>query len=123
MMKHLQLFCISALLCLCALQVAAQSTAPLSGTVTDSSGALVTNAQVTVHNIGTGADRVVSTDSAGLYAVPSLQPGDYKVQVTAAGFSAYTVPSVTLDVARQVTVNMHLSVSSAVETVQVETAT
>ena len=122
-MKHLQLFCISALLCLCALQIAAQSTATLSGTVTDPSGAVVTSAQVTVHSIGTGADRIVSTDSAGLYAVPSLQPGDYKVQVTAPGFSNYTVPKVTLDVARQVTVNAHLSVSSAGETVQVESAT
>ena len=122
-MKHLQLFCISALVCLCALQVAAQSTATLSGTVTDPSGAVVTNAQVTVHSIGTGADRIVNTDSAGLYAVPSLQPGEYKVQVTAPGFSNYTVPKVTLDVARQVTVNAHLSVSSKGETVQVESAT
>ncbi len=122
-MKHSQLFCISALLCLGALQVAAQSTATLSGTVTDPSGAVVTNAQVTVHSIGTGADRIVNTDSAGLYAVPSLQPGDYKVQVTAPGFSNYTVPKVTLDVARHVTVNAHLSVSSKGETVQVESAT
>ena len=121
-MKHLQLFCISALLCLCTLQGAAQSTATLSGTVTDPSGALVTNAQVTVHNIGTGADRVVSTDSAGLYVVPSLQPCEFKVQVTAPGFSNYTVPNITLYVARQVTENVHLSVSSAGETVQVESA-
>jgi len=99
-----------------------QSTATISGTVTDPSGAVVTNAQVTVHNISTGADRIVNTESSGLYAVPSLQPGDYKVQVTAPGFSNYTVPKVTINVARQVTVNAHLSVSSAGETVQVESA-
>ena len=54
-----------------------QSTASLSGTVTDPSGAVVANAQVTVHSLATGDDRVVTTDSAGLYAVPSLVPGDY----------------------------------------------
>jgi hypothetical protein len=83
---------------------------------------VVVNAHVTVHSLATGADRVIDTDSAGLYAVPSLQPGDYKVQVNAAGFSTYTVPKVTLDVARQVTVNMRLAVSTAGETVQVQSA-
>ena len=99
-----------------------QSTASLSGTVTDPSGAVVAGAHVTVHNLGTGLDRVVDTDAAGLYDVPSLQPGDYKVQASARGFSAYVVPKVTLDVDRQVTVNMRLAVSSAGETVQVESA-
>ena len=81
---------ISALVCLCALQVAAQSTATLSGTVTDPSGAVVANAQVTVHSIDTGADHMFIADSAGLYAVPSLQPGEHKVQVTAPGFNNFT---------------------------------
>ena len=64
----------------------------------------------------------MKTDSAGLYVVPSLQPGDYKVQAAATGFSAYTVPKVTLDVDRAVTVNMHLAISTAGETVQVQSA-
>ncbi len=100
----------------------AQSTASLSGTVTDPSGAVVPNAQVTVHSLATGLDRVVKTDSAGLYEVPSLQPGDYKVQATASGFSNYTLAKITLDVDRAVTVNMNLAVSSAGETVHVESA-
>ena len=123
MIKSIQLFCIAALLSVCVLRASAQSTATLSGTVTDPSGAVVVNAQVTVHSLGTGVDRVVNTDSDGLYVVPSLQPGDYKVQAKAPGFSGFTVSKVTLDVARQVTVNMHLAVSSAGETVEVESAT
>ena len=107
---------------LCALTAWSQSTASLSGTVTDPSGAVVPNAKVTVHSLATGLDRVVNTDSAGLYVVPSLIPGDYKVQVSASGFSAYVVPKVTLDVDREVTVNMHLAISSAGETVQVQSA-
>ena len=122
-MKHTQMFCVAALCSVFALGAWGQSTATISGTVTDPSGAVVVNAHVTVHSLATGADRVINTDTDGLYAVPSLQPGDYKIQVTAPGFSTYTVPKITLDVARQVTVNMHLAVSSAGETVQVETAT
>ncbi len=118
-MKHIQQFCLVALLGVCAVGAWGQSTASLSGTVTDPSGAVIVNAQVTVHSLATGADRVVQTDSAGLYFVPSLQPGDYRVKVTASGFSANTVPKITLDVARQITLNMHLAVSSAGETIQV----
>jgi hypothetical protein len=122
-MKHTQLFSFAALLGVCAMGAWGQSTASLSGTVTDPSGAVIVNAEITVHSLGTGVDRVVNTDSAGLYVVPSLQPGDYKVQAKAGGFSGYTVPKVTLDVDRAVTVNMHLAVTSAGETVQVESAT
>ena len=118
-MKHIQKFGIVALLGACAVGAWGQSTASLSGTVTDPSSAVIVNAQVTVHSLATGADRVVETDSAGLYLVPSLQPGDYRVKVTAPGFSANTVPKITLDVDRQITLNMHLAVSSAGETIQV----
>jgi hypothetical protein len=79
----------------------AQSTASLSGTVTDPSGAVVPNTQVTVHSLATGLDRFIKTDSAGLYVVPSLQPGDYQVEATAAGFATYTVQKVTLDWTRR----------------------
>ena len=98
----------------------AQSTATLSGAVTDPSGAVVPNARITVHSLATGIDRVVVTDDAGLYVVPSIEPGDYQVQAAAAGFSLYTVKKVTLDVDQRVTVNMSLAVSSAGETIQVE---
>jgi Carboxypeptidase regulatory-like domain len=96
-----------------------QSTASLSGTVTDPSGAVVAGAHVTVHSIGTGLDRVVDTDSAGLYEVPALVPGDYAIQVTASGFGPYKLEKLTLLVDQAATVNVRLAVSSAGETVQV----
>jgi hypothetical protein len=98
----------------------AQSTATLSGMVTDPTGAGVPHAQVLVHSLATGLDRNVLTDGAGAYVVPSLQPGDYKLQVTASGFSADVIEKVTLDVAQSLTVNPKLAVASAGETVQVE---
>ncbi len=107
---------------ICSLGAYGQSTASLSGTVTDPSGAVVPNAKITVHSLATGLDRIVTTDSDGLYAVPSLNPGDYKVQATASGFGTYVVPKMTLEVDRQVTENMQLTVSTAGETVHVESA-
>ena len=121
-MKSIRVFALAVAAGVCALTTWGQSTASLSGTVTDPSGAVVPNARVTVHSIGTGADRVIETDAAGIYVVPSLIPGDYRVQATAAGFSTYTVPKIRLDVDRQITVNMRLAVSSAGETVQVNSA-
>ena len=100
-----------------------QSTASLSGTVTDSTGAAVPNAHVVVHSIATGADRPVDSDSAGLYAVPALEPGEYSVRASATGFAATTVPKVTLNVDSKVTLNLSLKVGSTGETVQVEATT
>src|SRR5271154_179128 len=98
----------------------AQSTATLSGVVTDPTGAVVPGAQVIVHSLATGLDRQLVTDNAGLYVAPSLVPGDYQVQVKASGFSQYTVQKVTLEVDQRVTVNIPLALSTAGETVQVE---
>src|SRR5277367_2980318 len=98
----------------------AQSTATMSGLVTDPTGAVVPGAQVTVHSLATGLDRELVTDNAGLYVAPSLVPGDYQVRVKASGFSQYTVEKVTLDVDQRVTVNIPLALSTAGETVQVE---
>jgi hypothetical protein len=121
-MKLVYSFFLAILLTFGALGAWAQSTATLSGTITDPSGAVVVRSHVTVHSLATGAERAIDTDSAGLYVFPSLQPGDYSVQATAAGFSNYTVQKVTLSVDQQITVNMRLAVSSAGETVQVESA-
>ncbi len=118
-MKSTRFLALAAALGACALVARGQSTATISGTVTDPSGAVIVNAHVVVHSLATGADRTINTDSAGLYSVPSLQPGDYSVTATAAGFSAYTAPKVTVDVDRTLTVNMRLPISTAGETVQV----
>ena len=96
-----------------------QTTATLSGTVTDASGAVVAGAAVKVHSLDTNADRDVVTDSAGEYVVPSLQPGSYMLQVNASGFGSYTVPRLTLQVDQRVEINVKLSVASTGETVEV----
>lgn len=103
-----------------ALAASAQSTASLSGTVTDPSGAVVPNARITVHNLSTGIDRTTQSDSAGAYSLASLQPGNYSVTVHAPSFAAYRVPSVTLLVDQSATVNARLAIASAGEVVNVQ---
>jgi len=121
LLRHFSAF--ATLLAACAFAAWGQSTASIAGTVMDPSGAVVPNAQVTVHSLATGTDRVVKTDSAGLFVVPSLQPGDYRIQTAASGFSIYTVPKITLQVGQAATENMRLAVSTTGETIQVSDAT
>jgi len=60
----------------------------LSGTITDSSGAVLPNAKVTAHNEATGQDRSVTTSASGSYTIPNLVTGNYSIRVEAQGFSS-----------------------------------
>jgi hypothetical protein len=100
----------------------AQSTATLSGSVTDPSGAVVPQAKVSVRNLGTGLERTTISDSAGNYSVPSLQPGEYSVTVQATGFATFRLQRVALQVDQNVTANAQLGLASAGETIQVQAA-
>jgi hypothetical protein len=101
----------------------AQSTATLAGTVTDPTGAVVPGASVKVRSLSTNVLRETVSDSTGGYVVPSLQPGDYEIRTTAAGFGTSVIKSVTLLVDQSVTANVKLNVQSSGETVQVEAST
>jgi hypothetical protein len=97
--------------------------ATLSGTVTDASGAVIANAQVTARNLATSASREATTDSGGSYSLPNLAPGDYDVRVTAQGFSTAVQSNFALAVGAQQTLNFSLKVGETSTTVQVtETA-
>ena len=56
------------------------------GTVTDSSGAIVPNASVTATEVRTGVTRKTNTTSDGVYTIPYVAPGDYKLEIELAGF-------------------------------------
>jgi hypothetical protein len=119
-MKILRSLGLAILPCLFSIAALAQSTATLSGTITDPTGAVIAGARVTVHSLTTAIDRTLVTDGAGLYVAPSLQPGDYKVSASAPGFASSTVQKVTLQVDQQVALNLHLPIQSAGDTVVVE---
>jgi hypothetical protein len=100
----------------------AQSTATLTGRVTDPSGAVVPRARVTVLGLATGVDRSTNSDPEGNYTIPSLQPGNYGVSVQASGFAEYKLASVPLQVDQSLTVDVKLGIASTGEVVQVDAA-
>ena len=95
--------------------------ATLSGTVTDASGAVISNAQVSIKNTATGITKDVTTDTAGVYTAPNLPAGPYEVKVTAAGFNT-AVSTVTLAVGAQQSLNIPMKVGETSQTVQVTEA-
>ena len=91
----------------------------LVGVVTDNSGAVVPNVNVTATNTATGIARQVKTDQQGLYRAVSLLPGPYKVSAEHTGFAVAQSDIVNVIVGQTVTVNLSLQVGSTTQTVQV----
>jgi hypothetical protein len=91
----------------------------ITGLVTDSSGAAINKAQVTLLDAATGLTTVTSTNGEGLYVSPPLTPGTYDIKVEAPGFKA-TVEHVSLEVAQRITADAVLTVGAASETVEVQ---
>src|SRR5260370_11438222 len=95
--------------------------ATLTGTVKDSSGAVIPNAQVAITDVATGVTRTVSPGSAGLYTAPNLSPGIYEIRVTATGFSTQLQKGVTLTVGAQQVLDFTMKVGQMSQTVEVTT--
>ncbi len=101
----------------------ASTTAPLSGTVVDTSGAVVPGASVTIKNNATGAQFEAVTDAAGRFTVPALNPGTYTLTIALQGFKTWSSPDVTLRAATPASVRPMLEVGNLEETVVVTGAT
>lgn len=91
----------------------------LNGTVTDPSGAVVVGASVKAVNVATGVEFDVVTTDAGVFRMPYLQPGTYKLSANAPGFKSAVRENVILAVAQTLTLNFVLEVGAATEQVTV----
>ena len=93
----------------------------LTGTVKDSSGAVIPNAQVAITDVDTGIARTVSAGGAGLYNAPNLSPGSYEIRVTATGFSTQLQKGITLTVGAQQVLDFTMRVGQMNQTVEITT--
>jgi len=101
------------------LQALAQAeTAALTGAVTDQAGAVVAGAKIKIVNIGTGAERLATSDSQGNYTVTNLLPALYEVSVEASGFATNKARA-QLTVGSKVSVNFQLVVGGTQQVVEV----
>ncbi|MGH9572261.1 MAG: TonB-dependent receptor domain-containing protein [Candidatus Acidiferrales bacterium] len=100
----------------------AQSSGSISGTVQDSSGAIIPNATVTAQNLGTGATTTGRTNDSGFYLI-QVPAGSYKIQASATGFQVLVHDNVIVDALASVPLNMTLSVGEATTQVEVSVST
>ena len=118
------LLAVFAAVILCTCRTSAQElTATLSGTVTDSSGAVIPNAVVKVSLNGVnGTEREVASDGSGNYTVTNLPAGTYTVQVSMSGFEAFVAKNIVLNVAEKRGFKVELKPGATSTTVTVEAA-
>jgi hypothetical protein len=93
----------------------------ISGTVVDTSGSVIPKASVSITNLATGINRIVTTNEDGLYIAPNLLPASYELTFTAPGFKTEVRRGIELTVGAAVALNQTMQVGTTKETVQVQT--
>jgi hypothetical protein len=94
----------------------------ISGTITDSTGAAVPNAKITVTEEATGIQHVGVTNQAGVYRFVALEPGVYTVVFEKNGFETTTLEGIELKTAQEVVLSQTLPVAGTAATISVEAA-
>ena len=125
-----QIFGFFAFLILVTCAFAQSNSGNIQGTVTDSSGAPLSGANVTGQNMDTGVTIATVTTDSGLYSLPNLPPGRYSVTVEAPGLKKYVREGVTVSTGTTVSLDMQMQLGAVTENVtviadasQLETAT
>ena len=118
-MKYFVVVGAAVLLCLSlAAEVSAQN-ASVTGTVSDSAGALIPGVEVTATNVNTGIVNTTVSNETGTYKFASLQPGTYKLSASLPGFQTMTFSDVRLSQDQQVRFNFELKVGQIATVVDV----
>ncbi|MFN0083802.1 MAG: carboxypeptidase regulatory-like domain-containing protein [Blastocatellia bacterium] len=107
-------------LIVCGLTAVAQTTSPISGTVMDQNGAVVSGATVTVKNNATGSEFRATTASNGVYTVPAISAGQYTLTIEARGFKKAVVQDAQVLAATPATVNVTLEIGAATDSVVIQ---
>ena len=121
--KAIQLLgCVFAILLLCVPVFSQTNFGRILGTVTDQSGGVVSGAMVTVLDTERGVARNLTTDDAGEYNAPTLNPGTYTIRAEAKGFKKFERQNVVLEVGKEVRIDMTLQTGAQEQTVTVTEA-
>lgn len=94
-------------------------TATIRGRVTDPAGAVVANALLHLVNIDKGTEMTTRSNSSGIYVIPDVQPGRYRLQAERDGFKVANLVDLTVNVQDNLEENFRLEVGSAAESVTV----
>jgi hypothetical protein len=97
----------------------AQTTGTITGTVTDTSGAVIPGVEITITNTSTDQSRSALTNETGHYYAPALNPGSYKVSASLPGFEMMVRSGVTLTVGGEAVINFSLKPGQVSETIDV----
>src|SRR5438046_236404 len=101
-------------------QVMAQSTAQISGVVTDQSSAILPGVEVKVTQTDTGITRTAVTNETGLYILPNLSIGPYRLEAALPGFRSYVRTGIVLQVGSNPVLDILMEVGQVSETVEVQ---
>ena len=104
----------------CATTFAQQITGSIRGAISDPTGAIVQNANVTARQVETGLVRNATSDSSGNFVFLELPVGHYQLEVSATGFQKYLQDGITLNVNEKASVPVRLAVGAEGEKVQVQ---
>lgn len=99
--------------------VAQSPNGTISGLVLDPSGAVTVGAEIIIVNDATGVQYSTKTNNEGIYVVPNLPPGTYRIQVSRVGFKTLVKPDIVLSVQDALAINFNLPIGAASETVTV----
>jgi len=122
---NVRMLCVSLLVSLLFCGIAANVHAQvaggtISGTVTDSSGRVINNVQITITNVATGITRDLTTNDEGFYSAPNLLPGTYEAKFSAKGFNTEVRKGIELSVGASVGLDQPMRVGSVTETIEVQ---
>src|SRR5580704_15293887 len=121
-MKLRTAFAVVSFLCCSTIFGQTVSLSQISGTVRDSTGAVVAGAHISATQTDTGLTRTAESGADGVYQLPSLPIGPYKLEVQKEGFSTYNQSGIVLQVGSSPTIEVTLQVGAVNQTVNVEAA-
>jgi len=119
LVREVRLLLILSLFCIVP-AIAQSPNATINGIVLDPSGAAIAGAQVVVVNDATGVQYIAKTSGEGIYVVPNLPEGTYRVQVSISGFKTIIKPDIVLHIQDALAINFTLPVGAASEIMTVQ---